>query len=498
MSTAVSPVVEQRVSPALKHPRILVREVLAGLVVCLALIPEVVGFSIIAGLDPAVGLYTSMVMVLVISVSGGRPAMVTAAAGATALVLAQVSREYDMNYVVAAVLLAGVLQIVLALLGVGKLMRFIPRSVMTAFLNALAILIALSQLPHLVGVGWQVYALVALGILIVWLFPKLTKAIPAPLVAIVVVTAVALIFRIDVPTVADQGELPSSLPALFFPDIPWTLETLQIIGPTAIGIALVGLMESLMTAKLVDDITETNSSKTRESIGQGVANIAAGAFGGMGGCAMIGQTMINVKGSGARTRVSTFAAGIWLMLLILLLGDVVGMIPMAALVAVMIMVAIGTFNWHSIAPATLKRMPRAETFVMLLTVVVVVWTENLAIGVLVGVLAAMIAFARRVAHFTRVTREVEGEGEGAVARYKVSGPLFWASSNDLVTQFRYADDPGRVVIDMRDSHVWDASSVVTLDAIEQKYQQHDIEVEFVGMNAESRILHRRLRGTTPT
>ncbi|MGO1544792.1 MAG: SulP family inorganic anion transporter [Gulosibacter sp.] len=498
MSSSISPVAEQRVTYAFRHPRILIREVLAGLVVCLALIPEVVGFSIIAGLDPAVGLYTSMIMAITIAFTGGRPAMVTAAAGATALVLAQVSREYDMNYVVATVLLAGILQIVLALLGVGKLMRFIPRSVMTAFLNALAILIALSQLPHLIGVGWQVYVLVAVGILIVWGFPKLTKAVPAPLIAIVVVTAIALILRIDVPTVGDQGELPRALPNLFFPDVPWTLETLGIIGPVAVGIALVGLMESLMTAKLVDDITETNSSKTRESVGQGIANIAAGAFGGMGGCAMIGQTMINVNGSGARTRISTFMAGVWLLILILVLGDVVGMIPMAALVAVMIMVSIGTFNWHSIKPSTLRRMPKAETLVMVLTVVVVVVTENLAVGVIIGVIAAMVAFARRVAHFTTVTREIEGEGEDAVAKYRVEGPLFWASSNDLVTQFNYADDPKRVVIDMSKSHVWDASSVVSLDAIEQKYAAHDAKVEIIGMNRASRGMHGRVSGTTPS
>ncbi|HUH53421.1 MAG TPA: SulP family inorganic anion transporter, partial [Microbacteriaceae bacterium] len=323
---------------ALKSPRILTREVLAGLVVALALIPEAISFSIIAGVDPKVGLFSSFIMAITIAFVGGRPAMITAATGAIALVIAPVARNYGMDYFIATVLLAGVLQILLAAFGVAKLMRFIPRSVMVGFVNALAILIFTAQLPHLIDVPWIVYPLVAVGLLIMVVMPKMTKVIPAPLVSIILVTAFVVIFAINVPTVGDQGELPRSLPELFIPDVPLSLETLSIIGPYALAMALVGLMESLMTAKLVDEITDTHSNKTRESWGQGVANIVSGFFGGMGGCAMIGQTMINVKASGARTRISTFFAGVFLLILIVVLGETVAIIPMAALVAVMIMV----------------------------------------------------------------------------------------------------------------------------------------------------------------
>ncbi|WP_405219706.1 SulP family inorganic anion transporter [Agrococcus sp. Ld7] len=478
----------------LRNPRLLTREALAGLVVALALIPEAISFSIIAGVDPAVGLFSSAVMAMSIAFLGGRPAMITAATGAIALVIAPIMREYGFEYFIATVLLGGILQVVLGLLGVAKLMRFIPRSVMVGFVNALAILIFMAQIPQLVGVPWLVYPLVAVGLVILVLMPRITKVVPAPLFAIILITGVVLAFGWSVPNVGDQGELPTSLPALFFPDVPFNLETLSIIGPTAIAMALVGLMESLMTAKLVDDITDTHSDKTRESWAQGVANVLSGLFGGMGGCAMIGQTMINVKASGARSRISTFLAGAFLLVLIVALGGIVGLIPMAALVAVMIMVSVGTFDWHSIKPSTLKRLPISETLVMVVTVTVVVITHNLAIGVIVGVIAAMVAFARRVAHFANVSREVKESDGGVAAHYTVEGELFFASSNDLTTLFEYTEDPDHVVIDLSGSHIWDASTVAALDAIETKYERLGKRVELHGLNASSVRMRERMTG----
>ncbi|BDZ64366.1 SulP family inorganic anion transporter [Agromyces mangrovi Wang et al. 2018] len=479
---------------ALRSPRILTKEVLAGLVVALALIPEAISFSIIAGVDPRVGLFSSFIMAVSIAFLGGRPAMITAATGAVALVIAPVARDYGMDYFIATVILAGVFQLVLGALGVAKLMRFIPRSVMVGFVNSLAILIFMAQLPHLIGVPALVYPLVAAGIIIIVLLPRLTKIVPAPLVAIVVITGIVLAMGWTVPNVADQGELPESLPELFIPNVPLTWETFTIIAPFALAMALVGLLESLMTAKLVDDITDTHSRKTRESLGQGAANILSGLFGGMGGCAMIGQTMINVKVSGARTRISTFLAGVFLLILVVALGDIVGLIPMAALVAVMVMVSVATFDWHSITPQTLRRMPLSETIVMVSTVVIVVVTHNLAIGVIVGVVIAMVLFARRVAHFTSVGRKVSEDDEGEIVHYTVTGELFFASSNDLTTQFEYADDPSRVVIDLSSSHIWDASTVAAIDAIVTKYEAHGASVELTGLNDASVKMRERLTG----
>ncbi|GLI27488.1 sodium-independent anion transporter [Agromyces rhizosphaerae] len=482
------------VMEALRSPRILTKEVLAGLVVALALIPEAISFSIIAGVDPRVGLFSSFVMAVSIAFLGGRPAMITAATGAVALVIAPVARDYGMEYFIATVILAGIFQLVLGALGVAKLMRFIPRSVMVGFVNALAILIFMAQLPHLLGVPALVYPLVAAGIIIIVLLPRLTKIVPAPLVAIVIITGIVLVMGWSVPNVADQGELPKSLPELFIPNVPFTWETFTIIAPFALAMALVGLLESLMTAKLVDEITDTHSRKTRESLGQGAANILSGLFGGMGGCAMIGQTMINVKVSGARTRISTFLAGVFLLILVVALGDIVGLIPMAALVAVMIMVSVATFDWHSIHPATLRRMPLSETIVMVSTVAIVVVTHNLAIGVIIGVVIAMVLFARRVAHFTSVGRKVGEDDEGEIVHYTVTGELFFASSNDLTTQFEYADDPSRVVIDLSSSHIWDASTVAAIDAIVTKYEAHGASVELVGLNDASVKMRERLTG----
>ncbi len=479
---------------ALRTPRILTREVLAGLVVALALIPEAISFSIIAGVDPRMGLFASFIMAISIAFLGGRPAMITAATGAVALVIAPVAREHGVDYFLATVILAGIFQIALALFGVAKLMRFIPRSVMVGFVNALAILIFMAQLPHLLGVPWMVYPLVALGLIIMVLMPRITRVIPAPLIAILVVTGIVIVFAMSVPTVGDQGELPSSLPELIMPNVPLNWATLTIIAPYAFAMALVGLMESLLTAKLVDDITDTHSNKTRESWAQGVANILSALFGGMGGCAMIGQTMINVKASGARTRISTFLAGLFLLILVVALGDLVGLIPMAALVAVMIMVSVGTFDWHSVRLSTLKRLPKSETFVMVATVAIVVATNNLAIGVIVGVFVACVLFVRRVAHFVSVDRTVVEESGIGTAHYTVTGELFFASSNDLTTLFEYSEDPERVVIDMTQSHIWDASTVAALDAIVFKYRQRGKTVELVGMNQTTDAFHTRLTG----
>ncbi|MBE1535590.1 SulP family inorganic anion transporter [Actinomadura algeriensis] len=476
------------------HPitaKLLRVEVLSGLVVALALIPEAISFSIIAGVDPSIGLFASFTMAVTIAIVGGRPAMISAATGAIALVVAPLSIQHGLGYLVAAVVLGGIFQILLGALGVARLMRFVPRSVMVGFVNALAILIFLAQVPELRDVPWPVYPLAAAGLALMVLFPRITKAVPAPLVSIVILTVITVAAGIAVPTVGDKGELPSSLPVPGIPDVPFTLDTLTLIAPYAFAFALVGLMESLMTAKLVDDITDTRSNKTRESIGQGIANVVTGFFGGMGGCAMIGQTMINVK-NGARTRLSTFLAGVFLMVLCIAFGPIVSDIPMAALVAVMILVAVGTFDWHSIQPATLRRMPLGETLVMVVTVAAVVATHNLAIGVVIGTITAMVIFARRVAHLVNVSSVTDPDGGRVV--YAVTGELFFASSNDLVYQFDYTGDPGHVTIDLTDAHIWDASTVAALDAVTTKYEQRGKTVEIIGLNEASAKMHGDLSG----
>ncbi|MGW3581451.1 SulP family inorganic anion transporter [Streptomyces rubiginosohelvolus] len=476
----------------ISDPKVWRTEVLAGLVVALALIPEAISFSIIAGVDPAIGLFASFTMAVVISIVGGRRAMISAATGAVALVIAPLNREHGFGYLVAAVVLAGVFQVVLGALGVAKLMRFIPRSVMVGFVNSLAVLIFMAQIPEMRDVPWAVYPLIAAGLALMVFFPKVTTVIPAPLVSIVILTVITVGAAIAVPTVGDKGELPSSLPVPGLPDVPFSLDTLTTIAPYAFAMALVGLMESLMTAKLVDDITDTHSNKTRESIGQGIANIVTGFFGGMGGCAMIGQTMINVKVSGARTRLSTFLAGAFLMVLCIAFGPVVSDIPMAALIAVMVMVSFATFDWHSIAPKTLRRMPAGEIAVMAITVAAVVTTHNLAVGVVLGSVTAMVIFAKRVAHLAEVTAVVDPDGGTVV--YRVTGELFFASSNDLVGRFDYATDPDKVVIDLSSTHIWDASSVAALDAIETKYARRGKTVEIIGLNTPSAHLHGKLSG----
>lgn len=476
---------------ALRSPRLLLTEVLAGIVTTLALIPEVISFSVIAGVDPKVSLIASVVLAISMSILGGRPAMITAAAGAVALVVAPLVREHGVEYLLPTVILAGIVQILFGVTGLARMLRFIPRSVMLGFVNALGILIFAAQIPHLLDVPWLVYPLFALTILIVLGLPRLTTAVPAPLVAIVAVTAITLIAHLSVPTVGDQGAVAGGLPGITPLLVPLNLETLGIIGPTALSVAFVGLLETLLTAKLVDDITDTKSHKGRESWALGLSNIFAGLWGGIAGCAMIGQTVVNVKLGRARTRISTFVAGAFLLLLVTVLSDVMEQIPMIALAAVMMVVAIKTVNLHSIRPSTLRRMPLSETAVMVVTIIVVVTTSNLAIGVGVGVVLAMVLFARRVAHVVTVSRAV---GEDAVS-YTVRGPLFFGSSNDLVEQFSYADDPASVTIDLSAAQIWDASTVATLDSVQAKYVEHGIDVRITGLDERSTKFHGRLTGT---
>ena len=471
----------------LRSVRVLRTEVLAGLVVALALVPEAISFSLVAGVDPRIGLISSFVMGVTSSFVGGRPAMISAATGAVALVVAPLSHSHGVGYLVAAILLAGALQIVLGVLGVARLMRFVPRSVTTGFVNALAISIFIAQLPNLRDAGVAGYGVLLVGLGLLVVVPRFVKSVPAPLIAVVVLTVLTVVLHVDVRTVGDDGALPHALPTLGLPDVPFSLDTLRTIAPFSVGVALVGLMEALMTAQLVDELTDTRSSKTRECIGQGTSQIVTGLFGGMGGCAVIGQTMINVKVSGARTRLSTFLAGAFLLVLVVGFGGVVAKIPMAVLVAVMFLVCYGAFDWHSVKPSTLKAMPRSETSVMVLTVVIVLLTHNLAYGVLGGTLLACVLFARRVAHLVEVRASAPGV-------YTVHGQVFFASSGDLVTQFDYAADPHEVTIDFSDAHVWDASSIAVLDAVTRKYADHGKHAEIVGMNPATAALHGRLAG----
>lgn len=478
------------VRTVLRSPRLLTREALAGVVTVLALVPEVISFSVIAGVDPRVSLVASVSLLAVTTILGGRPALVTAAAGSVALVIAPLTHAHGVGYVLPAVLLGGLVQVAFGLLGLARLMRFVPRSVMVGFVNALGVLIFAAQVPHLIAVPVIVYPLFVLTLAIVLLLPRFTKVVPAALVAIVVVTTIVTVSGVAVPTVGDEGQVTGALPGITTLTVPLDLATLQIIAPTALSIAFVGLMETLLTAKLVDRITDTASAKNRESTGLGIANIVAGLWGGIGGCAMIGQTIVNVRVGGGRTRVSTGVAALFLLALLTALGPVMAAIPMVALAAVMMIVAVTTVDWHSLRPATLARMPVPETGVMVATVAVVLLTNNLAIGVAVGVLLAMVLFARRVAHVTRVERTVEA----GIARYDVHGPLFFGSSNDLVDRFAYADDPPVSVVDFTHAQVWDASTVAALDAITQRYRDHGREVRFEGLDERSTAFHARLSG----
>ncbi len=458
-------------------------DLLAGLVVALALIPEAIAFSIIAGVDPKVGLYASFCIAVVIAVVGGRPGMISAATGAMALVMVTLVKSHGLEYLLAATVLTGVLQIVAGWVKLAELMRFVSRSVVTGFVNALAILIFMAQLPELTNVTWHVYAMTAAGLAIIYGLPYVTKAVPSPLVTIVVLTAVSIYLELDIRTVGDMGELPNSLPVFLLPDVPLTLETLWIILPYSLTLMVVGLLESLMTATIVDDLTDTKSDKDRECRGQGMANIAAGFLGGMAGCAMIGQSVINVK-SGGRGRLSTFSAGVFLLLLLLFLSDWVARIPMAALVAVMVMVSIGTFNWGSIK--NLREHPKSSSVVMLATVIVTVATHDLAKGVLTGVLLSGFFFAHKVGQILRVRSLAEDEGRAR--SYHVSGQVFFATAERFINAFDYKEVIDRVRIDVSRAHFWDITAVSALDKVVLKFRREGAEVEVIGLNEASATL----------
>jgi SulP family sulfate permease len=462
-------------------------DLLAGLVVALALIPEAIAFSIIAGVDPKVGLYASFSIAVITAIVGGRPGMISAATAATAVLMVTLVRDHGLEYLLAATVLAGLLQIVAGMTGVAQMMRFVSRSVMTGFVNALAILIFLAQIPELTGVPMLTYVMVAAGLGIIYLLPMVTKAVPSPLVCILVLTAVSLMLGFDLRTVGDMGELPSTLPVFLIPDIPLNLETLMIILPYSVAVAAVGLLESLMTATIVDELTDTPSDKKQECVAQGVANTATGFIGGMAGCAMIGQSIINVK-SGGRGRLSSFAAGVFLLFMVVVLGDWVGVIPMAALVAVMIMVSIGTFSWTSIR--NLRDHPRSSSVVMLATVITVVGTHNLAIGVLVGVLLSGIFFAWKISQIFRITSTLSSDG--AHRTYRVEGQLFFASAEDFSAAFDFREALEKVTIDVSRAHIWDISSIAALDMVVLKFRREGAEVELAGMNEASETLVDRL------
>ena len=460
-------------------------DLLAGAVVALALIPEAIAFSIIAGVDPKVGLYASFCIAVVTAFFGGRPGMISAATGAMALLMVTLEKEHGLHYLLVATLLTGVLQIIAGFARIGDVMRFVSKSVMTGFVNALAILIFMAQLPEFKGAGLTMYAMVAGSLGIIYLLPRVTKAVPSPLVAIIVMTIVAILFQLDVRRVGDLGALPDSLPVFLWPQVPWTLETLWIVLPYSAGLAAVGLLESLMTAQIVDEMTDTPSDKNRECTGQGIANIAAGLFGGMAGCAMIGQSVINVK-SGGRGRLSTLVAGVFLLILLVLLNPWVKQIPMPALVAVMIMVSIGTFSWASFK--NMRLHPRTSSIVMLSTVVVVVFTHNLAIGVGVGVLLSALFFARKVGQVLRVRSVLEGE----CRTYTVHGQLFFASADAFVREFDFKEVLGKIVIDVTHAHFWDLTAVSALDKVVLKFRREGAEVEILGLNEASATLVDRL------
>jgi sulfate permease, SulP family len=462
-------------------------DILAGIVVALALIPEAIGFSIIAGVDPKVGLYASFSIAVIISITGGRPAMISAATAATAVLMITLVRDYGLEYLLAATILAGILQVLAGLCRLGYVMRFVSRSVMTGFVNALAILIFMAQLPELIGMPWETYAMIFAGLAIIYLFPRITKTIPSPLICIVVLTTLTALLDIDVRTVGDLGSLPDSLPVFLVPNIPFTLETFFIILPYSISVAAVGLLESLLTAAIVDQMTDTKSDKNREAVGQGIANFFTGFLGGMAGCAMIGQSVINVK-SGGRGRLSTFVAGAFLLFLILGLGDLVRIIPMPALVAIMIMVSIGTFNWSSFGELLLH--PRRSSIVMLSTVIVVVGTHNLALGVGVGVLLSGIFFAWKVAQIFRVTSTKSVDG--LERDYLVEGQLFFASADDFMDAFDFKEPLKRVRIDVTQSHIWDLTGVNAVDRAVLKFRREGVEVELVGMNVASATIMDKL------
>lgn len=452
-------------------------DILAGIVVALALIPEAIAFSIIAGVDPMVGLYASFLISVIIAFVGGRPGMISAATGAMALLMVTLVTEHGVDYLFAATVLTGVLQIIFGILRLSRFMKFIPRSVMVGFVNALAILIFLAQIPHFFGETWIMYMMVGVTLLIIYLFPYLTKAVPSTLIAIIAVTAYSIFANVGVRTVGDMGAITKSLPSLLIPEVPISFETLMIILPYSLALAMVGLLESLLTATIVDDMTDSESDKNKESSGQGIANIITGFFGGMAGCAMIGQSVINVK-SGGRGRLSSLVAGVFLMFLIVILGDVVVQIPMAALAGVMIMVSISTFDWGSVK--TLHLLPRTDAIVMMVTVLSVVFTHNLAIGVFAGIILSAIFFVSKISKV-----EIESYLEKQKRIYRIKGELFFASVTELLTGFDYKETVSEVEINLSKSHLWDDSAVVAIDKIVNKFEENGIKVNVTGLNEDS-------------
>lgn len=463
------------------------KDILAGTVVALALIPEAIAFSIIAGVDPKVGLYASFCIAVTTAIVGGRPGLISAATGAMALLMISLVKDYGLQYLFAATILTGIFQILFGFLKLGRQMKYVPRAVIIGFVNALAILIFMAQLPQLTNVPPLVYVMVAVGLGIIYLLPRVTKVVPSPLVAIVVLTAVALGSNLEVPTVGDMGELPSTLPFFLLPDVPVNLETLNIIFPYAMTMAIVGLLESLLTASLLDELTDTPSDKNQEAKGQGIANIITGFFGGMAGCAMIGQSVINIQ-SGGRGRLSTLCAGIFLLFFILVLGDWVKQIPMASLVAVMIMVSIGTFNWSSIR--NLQRIPRSETAVMVTTVFITVFTHNLAIGVITGIALSTVFFSRQIAKVIFVDTVLSPDTTHRT--YNVAGQLFFVSVDDFIESFDFQEELEKVTINLTHAHIWDQSAVVAVDKVVLKFRRNGADVDLLGLNEASATLMEKL------
>ncbi|AVU90179.1 SulP family inorganic anion transporter [Listeria monocytogenes] len=459
-------------------------DILAGIVVALALIPEAIAFSIIAGVDPMVGLYASFCIAVIIAFVGGRPGMISAATGAMALLMVPLVKEHGLDYLLVATILTGVIQILFGIFKVAKVMKFIPRAVMIGFVNALAILIFMAQVPHFIGISNLTYVFVAITLAIVYILPRFFKAVPAPLIAIIALTAVALYTNVDLRTVGDLGAITRTLPEFFIPNVPFTLETLVIVFPFSLALAIVGLLESLLTASIVDDMTDTESDKNRESRGQGIANIVTGFFGGMAGCAMIGQSVINVK-SGGRGRLSTFIAGIFLMFLIIVLGDLVIQIPMPVLVGIMIMVSIGTFDWSSFT--YLRKAPKTDSIVMLVTVGIVVATNDLSKGVIAGVILSAIFFVAKISKL-----KVKNKHQDNKVIYEVEGQLFFASTEDFLKSFDFNLENKNITIDFSDSHIWDDSAVGAVDKAVIKFQEKDNKVTIIGLDTSSREIFHKL------
>ncbi|WP_460203976.1 SulP family inorganic anion transporter [Scytonema sp. NUACC21] len=458
-------------------------DILSGTLVALALIPEAIAFSFIAGVDPKVGLYASFSMAVVTAFVGGRPGLISAATGAMSLLMINLVKQHGLEYLFAATILTGIIQVIFGLLKLGQKMKYVPRAVMTGFVNALGILIFMAQLQHLVNVPWQVYPMVAAGLAIIYILPRFTKVVPSPLVAIILLTAISILGGIDIPTVGDIGELPAAFPVFRIPQVPLNVETFQVIFPYAITLAIVGLLESLLTASLLDELTDTSSDKNRETRGQGIANIVTGFFGGMAGCAMIGQSVINIR-SGGRTRLSTLCAGVFLLFFLLVLDDWVKQIPMASLVSVMIMVSISTFSWSSLK--SLHLVPRSETAVMLTTVFITMLSHNLALGVMVGVILSTVLFSRNIAKVIFVDSVLSADKTYRI--YTIVGQLFFLSADNLLAAFDFKEDLKRVKIDLTHAHLWDQAAVAGIDKVVLKFRRNGVEVDLVGLNEASATL----------